>query len=157
MKILLLFMSFLASSIAQSQQLISTSGGFLQNSQHSISFSIGEPVVDCYSVGSTILTQGMQQPNRPVVTTISSMMDTSTIRVYPNPTTNGRCMLDLTTHSFSGLSYKLFDSKGLLIKTQKIENTTTLLSMEALPHSVYILQVVNQQRRIIQSVKITKF
>lgn len=143
-------------SVANAQQLISTSGGILNNSQKSISFSIGEPLVDCYSVGSTMLTQGMQQPNRSVVTFAASIMEKSTVMVYPNPTTTGRCMLDLTNLSLAGLYYKLFDSTGLLIQTQKISNPTTLLSLEALSASVYILQVVDQQRRIIQSVKITK-
>lgn len=156
MKLLMLFISFLAGSVVNAQQLISTSGGLFQNSHQSLSFSIGEPVVDSYSVGSTMLTQGMQQPKHSVATSSATVVEKSIIRIYPNPTTTGRCTLNLTNISLGGMCYKLFDANGLLIQTQKISNPTTLLSLEALCPSVYILQVVDQQYRIIQSVKITK-
>lgn len=143
-------------SVVNAQQLISTSGGFLQNSQQSISYSIGEPVIDCYSVGSIMLTHGIQQPNRSVITFSTPVLEESNIRVYPNPTYTGRCILDVARLSFSNVFYKLLDSSGMLVQTRKISNTTTALSLEALAPSVYFLQIIDPQNRIIKTVKIIK-
>lgn len=118
-------------SVVNAQQLISTSGGFFQNSQQSISFSIGESFVDCYSVGSIMLTQGIQQPNRSVITFSTPVLEESNIRVYPNPTSTGRCILDVARLSFSDICYKLLDSSGMLVQTQKISNTTTIICPSA--------------------------
>ena len=45
-----------------SQQVIATSGGYYQNENISLSWTVGEPVIETFTAGDVILTQGFQQP-----------------------------------------------------------------------------------------------
>ena len=44
------------------QQVIATSGGYYQNENISLSWTVGEPVIETFTAGDVILTQGFQQP-----------------------------------------------------------------------------------------------
>ncbi len=46
----------------QAQQVISTSGGHFENENISMSWTVGEPVIETFTAGNVILTQGFQQP-----------------------------------------------------------------------------------------------
>ncbi len=47
---------------SQAQQVISTLGGFYENENISMSWTVGEPVIETFSAGDIMLTQGFQQP-----------------------------------------------------------------------------------------------
>jgi hypothetical protein len=47
----------------KAQQVVATSGSFLENANGSISFTIGEPVIATFQTDNIIVTQGFQQPN----------------------------------------------------------------------------------------------
>lgn len=44
------------------QQVIATSGGYYENENISLSWTVGEPVIETFTAGDVILTQGFQQP-----------------------------------------------------------------------------------------------
>ncbi|MBE0637429.1 MAG: hypothetical protein IH598_02810 [Bacteroidales bacterium] len=44
------------------QQVIATSGGYYENDNISLSWTVGEPVIEIFTGGDVILTQGFQQP-----------------------------------------------------------------------------------------------
>ena len=66
MKNILLFaiaISFTAFSFqASAQQVIATAGGYYEGENISLSYTVGEPVIETYTNGNVILTQGFQQP-----------------------------------------------------------------------------------------------
>jgi len=47
---------------AKAQQVIATSGGYYENDNLSLSWTLGEPVIETFNSGGLILTQGFQQP-----------------------------------------------------------------------------------------------
>lgn len=62
--ITLLLLVSIASSYSQtiSRKLISSAGGYYSDADFSVSYSVGEPLINTLSSGNTILTQGFQQP-----------------------------------------------------------------------------------------------
>lgn len=46
----------------KAQQVVSTSGGFYENANISLNWTVGEPVIETFAAGDIILTQGFQQP-----------------------------------------------------------------------------------------------
>jgi hypothetical protein len=67
--------------------VISSTGGFSSNANGSISYTVGEmTMVQTFSSGSNILTQGFQQPNDNILGLIDiSAEDFGSFVVYPNP------------------------------------------------------------------------
>ncbi len=64
-KIFSLSVSILFALVAlngKSQQVISTSGGYFENENISMSWTVGEPVIETFTTGNITLTQGFQQP-----------------------------------------------------------------------------------------------
>lgn len=44
------------------QEVISTTGGFIESSEGSVSWTIGEPIIMTEGSGNNLVTQGFQQP-----------------------------------------------------------------------------------------------
>ncbi len=66
MKHLTLYISVLAFAAclcqAKAQEVIATSGGYYEGDNLSMSWTVGEPVIETFNSGGLILTQGFQQP-----------------------------------------------------------------------------------------------
>jgi len=66
MKHLTLFISALAFTAcifqAKAQQVVATAGGYYEGENLSLSWTVGEPVIETFNSGELILTQGFQQP-----------------------------------------------------------------------------------------------
>jgi hypothetical protein len=67
--------------------VISSTGGFSSNANGSLSYTVGEmSMVQTFSAGGNILTQGFQQPNDQLVGLIDITKDEfGSFVVYPNP------------------------------------------------------------------------
>ncbi|MCW5906294.1 MAG: T9SS type A sorting domain-containing protein [Chitinophagales bacterium] len=70
-----------------SPTVISSTGGFSSNANGSLSYTVGEmTMVQTFSAGGNILTQGFQQPNDQVVGLLDMTKDDfGSFVVYPNP------------------------------------------------------------------------
>jgi len=58
---------------AKAQQVIASSGGFYEGENINLSWTLGEPVIETFSGGGVILTQGFQQPYMLYVTQIINL------------------------------------------------------------------------------------
>lgn len=75
---------------AQAQQVIASSGGFFEGENISLSFTVGEPVIETFTGGNVVLTQGFQQPYNFYLQQIMSIpMGWSGISSYLNPLNKG--------------------------------------------------------------------
>lgn len=66
------------------QQLISPFGGYIENNQSSLSFTIGEPIVHTLLTDDASVTQGFQQPNMVVIENLSLEYTNGLIVDAPN-------------------------------------------------------------------------
>jgi len=77
----------MAHSQSLSPTVIASTGGFSQNANGSLSYTVGEmTMVETFSANGNILTQGFQQPNDNITGLIDLTQDEfGSFVVYPNP------------------------------------------------------------------------
>jgi len=90
-KLYFLFCLLSAALFSNAQSLsptvIASTGGFASNANGSLSYTVGEmTMVQTFSAGGNILTQGFQQPNENITGLINMTQDEfGSFVVYPNP------------------------------------------------------------------------
>lgn len=139
--------------VSNAQDLISTAGDFFQQEDGSISFTIGEPIIETIeSVEHNItLTQGFQQSTPQVLTDVEPLDDIA-VNIYPNPTTD---YFNISMDEARFLDYQVFDLNGTLIKNDKITGLKTKVSLTGYLPSVYILKIIgnNTECKTFQIIK----
>jgi len=136
--ILLLFFHLKAGA----QQVISPNGNYFSNNSGSVTYTIGEPVVETYSSANQIITQGFNQYFL-LVTAVDESAETDfEITAYPNPTSEN-LTLRVNRENRSDLQYLLFDLNGKLIKSGDIIEAETIIEFEELIAGDYLLRIVH--------------
>ncbi len=127
------------------QEIVTTGGDFHQFAAGSVSYTIGEPVIETYINTSYILTQGFNQ-TRLTITEINIQQGSDyKISVFPSPVIYS---FTIKTNDINGLSYQLFDAVGKLVKTGKLINSETSVTVENLSSAIYFLHIVNKAQEI---------
>lgn len=130
------------------QTTLLTAGGNTSGSNGNISYSIGEIIYNT-NIGSNFsIAQGVQHPyeiqNILGLNNVNINLD---LAVYPNPTTD-KLVLDVKNLSLSNLSYQLFDYNGRIIYDKKINSETTMIMIEHLPSSIFLLKVLQNNKEL---------
>jgi hypothetical protein len=155
MKSLILFSVFLlfVAGSATAQTVVSANGGTATAAGVEVSWTIGEPITETVTDGTTTLTQGFQQSKLTVTAINDIQVSGVEIKVYPNPTS------DYVTVHFSKVmekpTYLLFDLSGRLIEQKNIETTDAKIDMTGYAGGSYILKL-NSGQQPLQSFKIIK-
>ena len=123
------------------QSVIGTAGNYSENGKASLSWTIGETVVETVSDGTNTLTQGFQQGNLSVTTLIKQPELSSNLKVYPNPVKN---ILNVETDK-KGMDYQLLNINGQVVSNGKLENTNQEINFSALPSGTYFLKINNEK------------
>lgn len=87
-----------------------------------------------------------------VVHVVGCAGETRAITLYPNPTATG---VYLATDNAAGTEYELYDTKGILLRKDKMQNSTTYIDMSAWPAGTYFLKL-RQNNAFINSFSIIK-
>ncbi len=154
---LLLILVLTASVSVKAQQLevVATSGDFYENSSGSLSWTLGEVVIETLSETNFILTQGFQQ-SKLTVTAINDLQTSGIeLSVYPNPT-NSFLLIEVKTDKQRDLQINLFDLNGKLILQKKITGSKQTVQMQNYKPAIYILKITegNKEIRTYQIVKL---
>jgi len=137
---------------AQQQEVISSSGSYMENSSGSIAMTIGECVTKTHITANSIITQGFHQTNLiPTVIKELAGLDFE-IMAYPNPVTES---VTLRVEKPQGLFYILYDMSGQILEQKKIRNIETEIDFGNLAPSDYIIKVINNDYEV-KSFKIVK-
>lgn len=124
----------------------SFSGGF------QVDWTAGETVTATASGGSTILTQGFQQPPQ-AVNAVKTVV-TSGLLAFPNPT-NNLVTVEWKDQIFSG-SLSVFDASGREVMNKKLSAVSNYqLDLTTMAPGVYNLKLLGEDRKI-SIVRITK-
>ena len=135
-----------------SQTVIATSGEHFQNGAASLSWTLGEPIINSLENGSLRLTQGFHQPYI-TVSSLNEVGSDNAIRLYPNPA-NARLNIDFPQ---SGeYSADLFDVLGRKLQTFKINGSHYEIDLRDFPAANYIIRCYNIDNKTISSFKIQK-
>jgi hypothetical protein len=85
---LLIIISASVKAQSLSPQVIASAGDYFSNGNVSLSWTLGEPVIETYTTANIILTQGFQQPELLTVGINDVLKSDFSSTIYPNPTFN---------------------------------------------------------------------
>lgn len=138
---LALIATLFAISNVVAQQGVVSSGGDAEGNGGSASFSTGQIAYTTISGSGGTATQGIQQPFEIFVLGLDNYpaINLSAI-VYPNPAVSSVSLrIELT--DITGLRYEFYDTNGRLLNKGAMIDTETIIDMEKLPASIYIIKV----------------
>ena len=161
-KITLLFITVFFSLTLFSQSLspdvIATAGDYFVGSDASLSWTIGEPIIETVSADGIILTQGFQQSYYTVLTVQDNDIDTYDVRIYPVPARDFINIEITSSVSPANLSLELFDVMGMRVYENFIESTTfhEKIQLSQYQTNMFFLKITNTANQQVKTFKILK-
>ena len=143
---------FLLSAALSAQEVISTQGDSYNNTNNTLDFTIGEPVIETVSDGANDLTQGFHQTKLTVVS-VEDLDVNFSVNIFPNPTAD---VVNLNIDNYEGLSFHLFDVTGKLLKQEMVTAQRTTVNVSDYPKGTYLLTLTHQENKKIKTYKIIK-
>ena len=150
MKITLLFVScFLASTaFNQNLELISSSGAYDEDAGGSVSWSVGEVVIETYEGGSNDVTQGFHQSDIYIVS-VENHIEME-ISIYPNPTSDY-----INISATEKLRINIFDASGKLVEIVDMLGNEDQIDISHLSRGAYTF-MFQSNGQLVKTVKIIK-
>jgi len=151
---LFILLMLLYSTSLQAQEVVTTAGSYGETTSGSLSWTIGEPIIETLTDGTNTLTQGFQQSKLTVTAINDLKVPGIELSVYPNPT-NSFLSIDVKTDKQRDLLLSLFDLNGKLILQKKMAGNKQTIRMQNYKPATYILKVTeaNKEIRTYQIVK----
>jgi hypothetical protein len=153
--IALLIAGLLWAGLAQAQQSVNASGGDATGSGGSVAYSIGQVVYTTSTGAGGSVAQGVQQSFVITTTGINETALAISLSIFPNPTADN-LTLQISDYNKEKLTYQLFDMQGKQLSDGQIVAQQTQIDMNSLPTATYFINVLNQEKKQVQSFKIIK-
>ena len=135
---------FLFGIVIQAQEAVSTAGSYGETASGSLSWTVGEPVIETITDGTNTLTQGFQQ-SRLTVTAINDLkIPCIELSVYPNPA-NSFLSIEVKSDKQRDLLLSLFDLNGRLILQKKMAGNKQTIEMRNYKPGTYILKIFQEK------------
>ncbi len=150
---LLIVSSFVSYSQSISRHVIASQGDWNSNSNGSLSWTIGEISVETYSNIPNVLTQGFQQPDSLMFTSVNELDKDFFFSISPNPTKD---FVFVKTSSIKEFKLKVVDVAGKIIFTKKNCIGYEKIDLSQFPSGVYLLSILNNSETIDSKVKCIK-
>lgn len=139
----------MSTSFLGAQEVIASGGDYFETANGSISFTIGEVVIETIENGENCLTQGFQQSTL----SIFAGIDENPVEepkgkrmiVYPNPTND---YAKLRIPDYEGCRYQLCTYRGEIIKEAKIESVETVFSFVDYPLAAFLIRVFDKNNSL---------
>lgn len=141
------------SQAIRAQEAVLPGGNFHSNGTSSISWSLGEAVIQTLRSADNIITQGFQQ-SRLTVTSVKEIPGLKMIiSAFPNPT-NSYINLKVDGE-IENLTFAVYDISGRVVTQGKMESNPTQVSFDQQSAGVYFIRVLkdNHEVRIFRIVK----
>jgi len=153
--IFILLFTCLSSLSLFSQEIICSSGNQEIYADGSLSWTLGENVIETFQNSTTILTQGFQQ-SKLYITAVAKIPDLDLIiTIFPNPASDV-ITVQVTKPENKMLRIVVFDLQGKPLLENKLDNNLTQISLKQLAPSSYIVKVYDnsQEIRVFKIIKI---
>jgi hypothetical protein len=135
-------------------QVIASSGGSYETSTVQLSWTLGELATESFTSGSTMLTQGFQQPEITVETGYSDPEIQLSVNVYPVP---AKSYLTVEFNEvWQGMMVNLYNLQGIKILSTPVINQKMEINLHELPSAGYILKVITAENKMIKSYTVIK-
>lgn len=126
------------------QEVVATQGDHYSTVNGSVSFTVGEVIIETITDGSATLTQGFQQTYWNFVG-LEDAAPELTIALFPNPGTD---YFIIQTDDFEGISYVLTDASGKQIQLGQLGSSKEVVQAADLNPGAYHLQLVKSAKTI---------
>jgi hypothetical protein len=137
-----LFYSGITLAQTLSSQVISSSG----NNNSSLCWTAGQISINTLQSNNTILTQGFQQSDYKIVSTVNFTETETAISFYPNP---ANTVLNIYSTSPQEKNIELYDSSGKLVYTGKFEDNIQI-NVSNLKANLYLLKIDLETFKVIK-------
>ena len=136
------------------QEVVASAGETQTLTGYEVSWTIGEPVIETFSSGNTVLTQGFHQ-SKLIVTAIDEILFSDfELKVYPNPTSE-YLIIQLNSPEKKP-QYQLFDLSGKLLQNNSVTGTETRINLNEYASGTYLLKMSLDRNVPLQTFKIVK-
>ncbi len=140
------------------RQVFANAGGYFPGNGYSITWTLGEPIVETLKGGNLIiLTQGFQQPDAlPAVVAVEEVsVGSFGVKLYPNPA--DMCVtIEANKAELLPLQMTLFDLNGRSLAQQLLTNAMTEVNVSKFPSGVYFMRLISPATRKSTTVKFQK-
>jgi len=154
MKSILTIILTISCSVLFAQEVLSTSGETQSAAGYEVSWTVGESVIETFTAGSSIITQGFHQTKLTVTPATELDYPGLDFKVFPNPTS------DVVTVQFNELTenigFSLFDNSGKKLLAKQVESTITNVDLKNYASGQYYLKLTKNSGLTIQTFKIIK-
>lgn len=159
--LILLILPFGFNAIGQqiSREVIALGGGYFENDDLKVSYTLGQNFIETIYPGDKIITQGFQQPDQLGTSSIGfETIDSEFVKVFPNPTLD-HINIEFKNTNNADVSVRVFNSAGKLTIKQNLGNSNlidTRLPMVHLPAGEYLIQLIDFENRKVFNHLVTK-
>jgi hypothetical protein len=151
----LLTAGLLWAGFAHAQESANASGGDATGSGGTVAYSIGQVVYTTNTGSNGSVAQGVQHAYEIFTVGIKETALNISLSAFPNPTEEN-LTLQISDYNNDMMTYQLLDIQGKQLSNGQITAQQTQINMISLPTATYFINVVNQEKRTVQSFKIIK-
>jgi hypothetical protein len=139
------------------REVVDVGGGYTTTDHISLSFSVGEVVVNTARNSKIILTQGFEQGRITLILGTDNLGEEIKIKAYPNPVID-IINLMLNKHYFSELTLKIYNPMGVMLMEQAVfdNHNQEQINMIPYPPGIYQLALFSSDEKLVESFKILK-
>lgn len=146
---------FLYLNYANAQNSTNSTGGEAIGLGGKSSYSIGVLVYKTDSSNTGNIEQGIQHAFEIYTIGINETEFNISLSIFPNPT-NEQLTLQIFELNDKKLFYNLLDVNSKLLLNRRVLGKETVINLQEFPSSTYILKIVSEENKIIQTFKIIK-
>ena len=133
--------------------ILSTTGDYYANAAGSLSWTLGEPVIETYSDATNILTQGFQQTAYSITAVNNIPQPGLNISVFPNPFISA---FTISSDGSKQLYAEIVDESGRMLFKKTLSIGNTQMNVSSLSDAIYILKVYDNSGLPVRTFKIEK-
>ncbi|MCK5840123.1 MAG: T9SS type A sorting domain-containing protein [Bacteroidales bacterium] len=152
------FLTLTLFSQSLSPEIIASAGDYFVGSDASLSWTIGEPIIETVSADGITLTQGFQQTYYTVLAIQDNDTDTYDVRIYPVPARDFINIEITSSVSPANLKLELFDVMGMRVYENFIESTIfhEKIQLSHYQTNMFFLKITNTTNQQVKTFKILK-
>ena len=148
-----------AAGFSQSKtlELNPAAGDFYTGSDFTLSWTIGEGIIETFSNDDMVLTQGFQQPSLKITLIEESDEGNFQINVYPNPTSDF-LTINIVSEDEISCTTSLYDMAGRLLYSKALKGSelTENINLTKYSSDLYILRILDSKGKLLQTYKVQK-
>lgn len=129
------------------QEVVASGGNYYDAGQISISWTLGETMIETYGSTDLILTQGFQQPVLSVSTLIEDPDLDFQITAFPNPT-RGHINISTDLLHSDNLIYRVYDMQGRFIISNRLVSTQTRVAFDDYHPGTYFIRIIRDEKPV---------